>query len=58
MRYLIISLLLFGTGFFGALTRRNAIAVLMSIELMLNAVNLNFVYFSSRLADPSGCPQP
>ena len=43
--YLILSALLFATGLAGALTRRNAILVLISIELMLNAANLNFIAF-------------
>ncbi len=41
--YLILGGIIFSLGVFGALTRRNAIAILMSIELMLNAVNLNFI---------------
>jgi len=44
--YLVVAALLFGVGLYGALTRRNAIGVLIAIELMLNAVNLNFVAFS------------
>jgi NADH-quinone oxidoreductase subunit K len=44
--YLILSAVLFSIGIFGVLTRRNAIGVLMSIELMFNAVNINFVAFS------------
>jgi len=43
--YLLVSAALFCTGLFGVLARRNAIAVLMSIELMLNAVNINLVAF-------------
>src|SRR5437762_7358619 len=43
--YLIISALLFAIGLAGALTRRNAIVVLIGIELMLNAANLNFIAF-------------
>ncbi len=43
--YLSLSAALFCVGLFGALARRNAIAVLMGIELMLNAVNINFVAF-------------
>ena len=43
--YLILSSLLFAIGFAGALTRRNAILVLIGIELMLNAANLNFIAF-------------
>ncbi|MDI3097319.1 NADH-quinone oxidoreductase subunit NuoK [Streptomyces sp. AN-3] len=41
----VLSVLLFCTGLYGALARRNAILVLMSVELMLNAVNLNLVAF-------------
>ena len=44
--YLILSALLFVTGMAGVLLRRNAIVLLMSIELMLNAVNLTFIAFS------------
>jgi len=44
--YLILAALLFCIGLFGALTRRNAVAILMSLELMLNAVNINMVAFS------------
>ncbi len=44
--YLTVSLLLFAIGLFGILTRRNAIGILMSIELILNSVNLNLVAFS------------
>jgi NADH:ubiquinone oxidoreductase subunit K len=43
--YLIISALLFSIGLAGALTRRNVIIVLIGIELMLNAANLNFIAF-------------
>ena len=42
---LILSALLFAIGFAGAVTRRNAILVLIGIELMLNAANLNFIAF-------------
>jgi len=45
--YLILSGFMFLAGVFGVLTRRNAIVVLMSIELMLNSANLAFVTFSS-----------
>jgi NADH:ubiquinone oxidoreductase subunit K len=44
--YLIISAALFSLGLCGALTRRNAVSVLMCIELMLNAANLNLVAFN------------
>jgi NADH-quinone oxidoreductase subunit K len=43
--YLIVSAVLFSVGLAGALTRRNAILVLVGIELMLNAANLNFIAF-------------
>ena len=43
--YLILSALLFSIGLAGALTRRNAILVLIGIELMLNSANLNFIAF-------------
>ncbi|HIE12673.1 MAG TPA: NADH-quinone oxidoreductase subunit NuoK [Desulfotomaculum sp.] len=49
--YLGLSTILFVIGLFGALTKRNAIVVLMCIELMLNAVNINLVAFS-RFLDP------
>jgi NAD(P)H-quinone oxidoreductase subunit 4L len=45
--YLVLSAILFCIGFFGALTRRNAVVILMCIELMLNAVNISLVAFSS-----------
>jgi NADH-quinone oxidoreductase subunit K len=45
--YLILATLLFSIGMFGFLARRNAISMLMSIELMLNAVNLSIVAFGS-----------
>ena len=44
--FLLVSLLLFSIGLFGVMSRRNVLVVLMSIELMLNAVNLSFVAFS------------
>ena len=43
--YLLLSSLIFTIGLAGALTRRNAIIVLIGIELMLNAANLNFIAF-------------
>ncbi len=45
MGYVLLSALLFCIGLAGALTRRNAIMVLIGIELMLNAANLNFIAF-------------
>ena len=44
--YLFISAVLFSLGTFAVMTRRNGIAVLMGVELILNAANLNFVAFS------------
>lgn len=44
--YLVLALILFCIGLFGALTKRNIVIVLISIELMLNAVNINLVAFS------------
>ena len=44
--YLILSAILFSLGMIGVLLRKNAIVMLMSIELMLNAVNLSFITFS------------
>ncbi len=44
--YLILSAILLMIGMYGLLTRRNAVGVLMSIELMFNAANINFVAFS------------
>ena len=43
--YLILAAALFSVGLFGVLARKNAIAILMGIELMLNAVNVNLVAF-------------
>ncbi len=52
--YLIVSALLFCTGVIGVLVRRNAIIIFMCIELMLNAINLTFVAFSSYLGNING----
>ena len=43
--YLIVSALLFSIGLFGVMSRRNAVAILMAVELMLNAVNIHLVAF-------------
>jgi NADH:ubiquinone oxidoreductase subunit K len=48
--YLILSAVLFAVGLFGALTKRNNIAVLLSIEIMLNAANIAMVAFSRYIA--------
>ena len=52
--YLILAACLFAIGLFGVLTRRNAIGILLGIELMLNAVNVNLVAFARYSADPAG----
>ena len=52
--YLWLSTAIFVIGIVGVLTRRNAIVIFMSIELMLNAVNLLLVAFSSYRSDPNG----
>ena len=52
--YLMLSATLFSIGLVGVVIRRNMITVLMCIELMLNAVNINLVAFSHRLADLEG----
>jgi NADH-quinone oxidoreductase subunit K len=52
--YLVLSFLLFTIGTIGILTRRNLITVLMSIELVLNSVNLNLIAFSYQLSDLTG----
>jgi NADH-quinone oxidoreductase subunit K len=52
--YLVISGLLFSIGTFGFLARRNAISMLMSIELMLNAVNLTIVAFGAFIPSLNG----
>ena len=52
--YLVLSFLLFAIGVVGILSRRNMITVLMSIELVLNSVNINFIAFSYQLGDLTG----
>jgi NADH-quinone oxidoreductase subunit K len=52
--YLMLSGTLFTIGIIGVIVRRNMITVLMAIELMLNAVNINLVAFSHRLANLEG----
>ena len=52
--YLVLSAFMFITGVAGVLTRRNAIVVFMSIELMINSANLTLVTFSSYLGNPVG----
>jgi NADH-quinone oxidoreductase subunit K len=52
--YVMLSLVLFALGVIGVMMRRNFITVLMSLELIFNAVNLNLVAFSYRLGDLAG----
>jgi len=50
--YLVLSAIIFSIGVYGVLARRSAVLILMSVELMLNAVSLNFVAFAAYL-DPN-----
>ena len=52
--YLTLAALVFAIGLFGVLTRRNAVGILLGIELMLNAVNINLVAFARFHADLTG----
>ncbi len=52
--YVILSAIVFFTGVVGVLVRRNIIIILLSIELMLNATNINFVAFSHYLQNVAG----
>ena len=48
-QYLILAAVLFAIGLFGVITRRNTVGILMSLELMFNAANINFVAFNHYL---------
>ena len=52
--YLLLAAALFCIGIYGLLTRRNAVGILLSVELMANAVNINFVAFASARGDLIG----
>ena len=52
--FLVVAILLFSVGFFGVVLRRNLLVVLMSLELMLNAVNVALVAFSRHGANMDG----
>jgi len=52
--YLLLSAILFGIGVVGVVVRKNVLVILMSVELMLNGVNLAFVAAGSYAADPAG----
>ena len=54
VQFLILSTVLFCIGVYGVLARRNAVLVLMSVELVLNSVNLNLIAFSYQLSDLTG----
>ena len=54
LHYLMLGAALFTIGVVGVLTRRNIMVILMSIELMMNAVNINLIAFSSRLGQVAG----
>lgn len=53
-QFLFLGAVLFCTGVYGVLARRNAVLVLMSIELILNAVNINFIAFALKNGDVAG----
>jgi NADH-quinone oxidoreductase subunit K len=52
--YLVLAAVLFAIGLFGVLTRRNTVGILLGIELMLNAVNINLVAFARFNGDTAG----
>ena len=52
--YLVLSLVLFALGVVGLMVRRNFVTVLMCIELILNAANVNFIAYSRQLGDLTG----
>jgi len=52
--FLVLSALLFSIGVYGVLARQNAVLILLSIELMLNAVNINLLTFSALLQEATG----
>lgn len=52
--FLVLGAVLFVIGLFGALSKRNAVAILMSIEIMLNAVNVTLVAFASAILNHGG----
>ncbi|NBU56795.1 MAG: NADH-quinone oxidoreductase subunit NuoK, partial [Acidimicrobiia bacterium] len=54
VQFLLLAAILFAIGVYGVLARKNAVMVLMSIELILNAVNLNLIAFANRLQSIDG----
>lgn len=55
--YMILSAILFGIGMYGVIAKRNAVAVLMAVEIMLNAVNINFIAIAKYVVPQSGIGQ-
>jgi NAD(P)H-quinone oxidoreductase subunit 4L len=53
-QFLLLGAVLFSIGVYGVLARRNGVLVLMSIELILNAVNINLIAFGARTGNPAG----
>src|SRR5690606_5543803 len=53
-QFLLLGAIIFSIGVYGVLSRRNAVMVLMSIELILNAVNINLLAFGAAAQDPGG----
>lgn len=53
-QFLLLGAILFSIGVYGVLARRNAVMVLMAIELILNAVNINLIAFGAAANDPVG----
>jgi NADH:ubiquinone oxidoreductase subunit K len=53
-QFLLLGAVLFAIGVYGVIARRNGVLVLMSIELILNAVNINLIAFGARSGDVSG----
>ena len=52
--YLLLAAVVFAIGLFGVMTRRNTVGILLGVELMLNAVNINLVAFARFHGDPVG----
>ena len=52
--YLLLAAVVFAIGLFGVITRRNTISILLGVELMMNAVNINLVAFARYAASPAG----
>ena len=57
VQFVLLGVAMFSVGLYGVLTRRNAVLVLASVEVMLAAVNINLVAFDVYLADPNATGQ-